>query len=1837
MNDTSTPTERLTEALRVSIKENESLRRRNRELMAAAHEPIAVVGMACRYPGGVTSPDGLWELVAEGRDAIGPFPTDRGWDLASVYDPDPESKGTTYCREGGFLDGVADFDASFFGISPHEALAMDPQQRLLLETSWEALEHSRLDPASLRGSRTGVYVGAAHGSYASDPESVPEDSRGHLLTGSADAALSGRISYTLGLQGPSMTVETACSSSLVALHLAVQALRRGECRTALAGGVAVMADPSAFVEFSRQRGLSPDGRCRAFGEGADGTGWAEGVGVVVLERLSDARRHGRPVLALVQGSAVNQDGASNGLAAPNGPAQKQVIAQALDDAGLKPADVDAVEAHGTGTPLGDPIEAQALLAAYGRDRPGDRPLRLGSFKSNIGHSQAAAGVAGVIKMVQALRHGVLPKTLHADSPTSRVDWSAGAVRLLTEKVSWPRGDRPRRAGVSAFGVAGTNAHLLLEEAPAEPSDAPRHPAGADSGGIPLAWMLSARGEDALRSQAGRLLTRLSGDTGTDPVDVALSLARTRTDHEHRAVLLGTDGTELTGALAALAEGRASPSVVRGVRDRDGGLAFLFTGQGSQRTGMAGELRRAFPVFADALAEVTGRLDPLLDRPLSRVLEAAPGSEEDELLHQTRYAQAALFAVEVAMARLLESWSIRPDTLIGHSVGELAAAHVAGVFDLDDACTLVEARGRLMQQLPSGGAMVSVRAGEEEVRGLLAAYEGTVSLAAVNGPESVVVSGAAAAVSEVADRLSARGRRTRQLRVSHAFHSPLMDGMLADFRAVATGLRFRQPARTVISNVTGRPVRPSEISTAEYWVRQVRGAVRFADGVRAAYASGVRTFVELGPDGVLCAMAEECLDDERVVMVPTLRKPRSAESAAPDGGSQALSVLTAAATAHTRGVPVAWERVYVGPWEGARHVDLPVYAFQHQRFWLPPGRTADTAAWRYRVSWERLPAPARGAEAPTRWLVAHPEGEAGKHLFSLVERALAETGATAVAFPIDPADTDRASLKAALEPWLTGFHGEGAPVGVLSLLSEDGRPHPRFAGVSAGVLASLSLMQALEEGSARTRLWCLTRAAVAVGTSERPDPGGAALWGMGRVAALEHPDLWGGLVDLPTEPDATHWRAAVERLGGPEDQIAIRGANSWGRRLTRDARNPGTQSRGTGPGPRTGYRPRGTVLVTGGTGALGGRVARWLAISGAERVVLISRRGPDAPGASELEAELRALGAEVTVAACDTADRAGLARVLAGIPEDRPLTAVFHAAGLAQVTPLADTGPEHFAEVYAGKAAGAGNLDELTRALDLDAFVLFSSGAGVWGSAGQGAYAAANAELDAIALRRAADGLPATSAAWGVWGGGGMGGDAEGAEYLRRRGMRPMDPADALPLLFAAIGSEETCPVFTDTDWAVFGEGFTAYRPSPLLSGLLRRRTGGADGDRAESPAAPGSGTGSAVESLSALGRDDLRAVLRDLVRAQAADVLGLNDASDVPLDARFLELGFDSLATVRLRRALTASTGLELPSGLLFDQDHPEALAEHLAEMVESQAGPPGRSGGEGSFSVLYREAARTGRVAEAVDLLAEASRFRPSFRKAEEQRVSVVRLTDEGTGPAPGLPLLVGCAGTAVASGPTEFAALARELRGSADGSGPDAGPAVGMAALPQPGFLADELVPDTLEALLAVQAEALAEYAGSRPFVLLGHSAGANMAHALTRHLEERGRGPAGLVLMDVYTPADPGAMGVWREHIVDWALQRSDVPLEEARLTAMGAYHRLLLDWVPEPTLAPVLHVRASEPMGPWHDGGGGWRSRWDWAHTAVDVPGNHFTMTVEHSPDLARTVREWLTGLARPERS
>ncbi|QTZ95654.1 type I polyketide synthase [Streptomyces auratus] len=1575
-------------------------------------EPIAIVAMACRYPGGVQSPDDLWQILRDRVDAVTPFPTDRGWPTDGLYDPDPERSGTSYVREGGFLD-AASFDAGFFGISPREALAMDPQQRLLLETSWEALERAGIDPTGVRGSLTGVFVGAMAQEYGPRLHQANHQVEGHVLTGTTTSVASGRIAYTLGLEGPAITVDTACSSSLVALHLAAQALRAGECTLALAGGATVMSRPGMFVEFSRQRGLAPDGRCKPFAAAADGTAWGEGAGILLLERLSEARRRGHPVLAVLRGSATNQDGVSNGLSAPNGPSQERVIRAALAAAGLRPSEVDAVEAHGTGTALGDPIEAQALLATYGQERDADRPLWLGSLKSNIGHTQAAAGVAGVIKMVLALRHGVLPETLHLDAPSPHVDWSAGTVRLLTAAQPWEENGQVRRAGVSSFGISGTNAHVIVEASPAmAPATAPderadgegrvadEHQDGAEAadGGSAeqpvVPWVVHGRTSDALRAQASALAAHLDSLPDAAPYDVAHSLLTTRAALEHRAALIGADRAALLAELHAVAEGDPGPHTATGVVPTapGPGAVFVFPGQGSQWVGMAVELLDSSPVFAGRLAECEGALEPFTDWSLTAVLRGADGAPG---LDRVDVVQPVLWAVMVSLAEVWRAHGVEPAAVVGHSQGEIAAACVAGALSLADGARVVALRSKAIRALSGRGGMVSVALPSSDVSDLIKPWNGRVSVAAVNGPSSVVVSGDADALDELMDGCKEREVRARRIEVDYASHSAHVESIREELLEVLAPVVPRPAEVPLFSTVRGEWLDAAEMD-AGYWFTNLRRTVEFAPAIEALVAAGHRTFVEVSPHPVLTVPLQETVEDEGAdaVVTGTLRRD--------DGGLARL--YTSLGVLYAHGVDVDWSPAFAD--RRPHRVELPTYAFQRQRFWLEPDAPAVAASpeeeafwtavgdqdaatlagtlglpgaealdevlpalsswhrnrrqrgtadgWRYRVVWRPLTEPA-ARQLDGEWLVVVPAGYEDDALVHGAREALAEAGARTHSLTVD----DRAGLADLLRP------GPGPFAGVLSLLALDERPDRTHPCVPTGLSLTLALLQALGDAGIDAPLWCVTRGAVGIGTTAEAATGGSAgehdaptnpdqagIWGLGRVAALEHPERWGGLIDLPGRAGgqtAAEGRTAADgqevallarilAAGDDEDQLAVRGSALFGRRLL-----PAPVA---GKPPRRSWRPRGTVLVTGGTGALGAHIARWLAADGAEHLVLTGRRGADVPGVAALCSELRDQGVRVTVAGCDLADRQAVAELVRQIERDgEPVRAVVHAAGVSALGSLAEAGPADLAAALAGKVAGADHLSSALDPAQLDAVVYFSSISGTWGVADHGAYAAANALLDARAERGRADGLPVLSVAWGPWAGGGMIADSI-HDVLRRRGVPVIDPDTALTALQQALDHDDTSIAVADVDWRRFHSVFTSVRPSRLLT-EIPQLAADEDGD---GPGDDGSGTdrGSArsplAEKLAGLDVRQRTAALLDLVREQVASVLGHDKTAPVDPERPFKELGFDSLTAVELRNRLSRATGLRLPRTVVFDHPSPAALAGYVGTQLtgaeESAAKP---------------------------------------------------------------------------------------------------------------------------------------------------------------------------------------------------------------------------------------------------------------------------------------------------------
>ncbi|QKW09727.1 SDR family NAD(P)-dependent oxidoreductase [Streptomyces sp. NA04227] len=1766
-----------------------------------ADEPIAVVGMACRFPGGIGSPEDLWDLVDRGADAISGFPTDRGWSLGTG----------AFAAEGGFLRDVAQFDPEFFGISPREAVAMDPQQRLLLEISWEALERAGLDPGALRGSRTGVFAGLMYHDYTARLGTITDDEAGYLGTGGSGSVATGRIAYTFGFEGPAVTVDTACSSSLVALHLAARALRAGDCDLALAGGVTVMCSPNAFTEFSRQGALAADARCKPFAAAADGTVWGEGAGVLLVERLSDAVRDGHRVLAVVRGSAVNQDGASNGLTAPNGPAQERVITQALAGARLAASDVDVVEAHGTGTTLGDPIEAQALLATYGRGRPADRPLWLGSVKSNLGHPQAAAGVAGVIKMVMALRRGVLPRTLHVDAPSPHVDWSAGAVELLTEARPWPVAGRPRRAAVSSFGISGTNAHVVLEQAPAaSASDGSRTPqpegrdAEAEVTDRPVPLTLSARSELALRAGAARLREHLAADPELDPVDLAHSLLTTRAALEHRAVVLGGSREALLSALSAVAEGGESSAVVRGGAGDPGRTVFVFPGQGAQWAGMAAELWDAEPVFRDRLTECADALAPYTDWPVLDVVRGRAAEVDPE---RVDVVQPALWAVMVSLAELWRSYGVEPAAVVGHSQGEIAAACVAGGLSLDDGARVVALRSRALTAIAGHGGMVSLATTSAEAEELATDWGGRISLAAVNGPASVVVSGDAAALDELLARCERTGLWARRIPVDYASHSPHVAAVREQILRDLAPIRPRPGRIAFVSTLTGAVHDTAGLDGA-YWYRNLREPVQFEPAVRELLTQGFGVLVETSPHPMLTMGLREVLEERpgrAGVAVASLRREQ--------GGAERF--LTSVAEAYVRGVAVDWSRAWSG--RAPRVVDLPTYPFQRRRFWLdaPSGAGDVAAAGLGRPDHPLLGARVELADSTETvftarwsldthpWLADHAVGDtvvapgtaflelaalAGAetgcpHIHELIQETplvLADGGAVRLQVRVGPPDEEgtrpvgfhtcpedapahdswtchaRGSLTAA-EPsappaldgtwppvgavpvdltdfyerlgeigltygpvfqglrtaWRLGdeifaeaalpdesraeagrylahpalldaalhscllralgddperaampfawndvaFHGACGPAvrvrvsagasrdvsvvvadadgtcavtvrslaarpvsaaqlraagdhrdslfrvtwtavpaasgaavapaappvpaasgtgpGTWALLGDDdlglpqdvrrfpdlsafrtaigsGVPEPDVVLVALGTdpydggdgsdeaarareltCRALGLLQGwlAEEPGGTARLVVVTRGALATSDREPPgDPSAAALWGLVRSAQAEDPGRF-VLADLDGHPASV--AALAEALTTDEPQLALREGRIMVPRLERAALNPASPVSPEAPtddDTAPAWDPGGTVLVTGASGTLGRAVVRHLVDAhGVRRLLLVGRSGGDTGEARLLSAELLAHGAEVTWAACDIGDREAVAGLLKSVPADHPLTAVVHAAGILDDALVPALTPEAVDRVFGPKVDGACHLDELTRGADPAAFVVFSSAAATVGSAGQANYAAANAFLDGLVLRRRRAGLPAQSLAWGLW--------AESSDMtaaldrarMTRVGVQALSTEEGLALFDTALTAREPLVLPMRLDLSALRTREAAL-PS-VLRGLVRApaRRGGTHG----------TGAATLRRRLAALPPAERGRQLLDLVHSETAAVLGYPTAEAVGRDRAFKDLGFDSLTAVELRNRLTGATGLRLPPTLVFDHPTPTALAGHLsAELAPRDA-----------------------------------------------------------------------------------------------------------------------------------------------------------------------------------------------------------------------------------------------------------------------------------------------------------
>ncbi|MFD4640242.1 SDR family NAD(P)-dependent oxidoreductase [Lentzea sp. NPDC058436] len=1812
------------------------------EVPGTGSEPIAVVAVGCRFPGGIGSPDDLWDLVSNGVDATGDFPADRDWDTAGLYDPEPDQAGRTYVRRGGFLQDAADFDAAFFGISPREAITMDPQQRLLLEVAWETVERAGIAPTSLHGSDTAVFTGLMHNDHAArvDPHGIES----HLALGSTGSVASGRISYVLGLRGPSMTIDTACSSSLVAMHLAAKSLRDGECSLALAGGVTVMATPMPFVAFSQQHALSPDGRCRSFSAGADGTVWAEGVGLVLLERLSDAQRNGHPVLAVLRGSAVNSDGASNGLSAPNGLAQQEVIRRALADAGVRPSDVDVVEGHGTGTALGDPIEASALVATYGTAR--ERPLLLGSVKSNLGHTQAASGIASLIKVIWAMRHGTVPKSLYAEQPSPHVDWTG--VELVAEPAAWPEGD-VKRAGISSFGISGTNAHVIVEEPPQPELPGPSRPIAAP-------WLVSGDDEEGLRAHAAVLAGALTEESS---VDFAWSLATTRAHLGRRAAVLS--GGDMIGALRDLARGEDNPAVRRATPARDPRPAFLFTGQGSQRAGMGSDLAEEFPVFRETFQAVCDEFT--LDVPLG---EAVAGP----LVHRTDYAQPALFAFEVALCALLASQGVRPGHVVGHSIGELAAAHVAGVLSLPDAARLVQARGRLMATTPEG-AMIAVRTSLPRARQIAAEFG--VSIAAVNGPDSVVFSGLESAVSEAAAAVG--GGHTR-LPGRYGFHSALLDDVLGEFREVAESLSYHRPGVPFVSTLTGR--RESEALTRpEYWVRQARDTVLFADALQDLDTG---LFVEVGPAATLTALGQESRD---AAFVPMSR-----------------GVLNGLATLHVHGVEVDWHAAYSGT--GARRRDLPVYPFQRERYWLKPkATTADRP-----FLGEPVPAADRQEVRHTSvlsigrlpWLADHRVGEnvvvpatafvemawqaTGRHLDELVvHEPLVLDGeahvqvvveADAVTIWARPSDADAwtrhvtASTTASTEPEVAqeSWPPAGAePVSVdyPGLAALGHHYGPAFQAVTAlwrrgdDLFADLRLPVADASYGLHP---CLLDAALHAALLAEP-PGdvirvpfafnGIELHRRGAETARAHLTRQGdGLRVLLTDQAGR----PVVRVGSVVTRpLRIASTALASRALHRIDWVPVPERTGdpfeifdTATVPAAGEAPQRTRELT--SAALRA-IQEWLAAPRHERLVVVTH---DATGD---DPDLAAAAVWGLVSSAQ-AEHPGIALVdLRGDATLRtsaePRTAVRDDVLLAPVLVPAGE-PDGERPVLDGTVLITGGTsalaEALARTLAPDAHhLVLASRRGTRPDWADDLPCAVTAVACDVSDRTAVDHLvkscdPALRAVFHL---AGVLDDGVVAAMTPQRFDAVLAPkADgAWHLHEATAHLDLSAFVLYSSATGVLGRpGQSNYTAAnAFLDALARHRV--ARGLRAQSLAwglwADGMGADLPADGVIAMSAETGTAALEralrtsnpvlvpvllkppppkttwndigESLRAELAAVLGYQDPASLPEDREFGELGFDSLTALQLRNRVNAATGLKLGVSAIFDHPTLPALTAHVEAALATTAPAPSRPQ---RFATLYHRVLREKGALEAMAMRFLASYALPSTT------------TPVAIPPA----RLASGHGTAFVFVPSYLTpgdpaprSLARRLDGEHD-----------LFLLRHPGFGTDPAIPADVEALVQSHVDAIRPFTDGRQTVLIGHCLGGLVAHAVGARL-----GAAGVVMVETDADAsdrnDPRAFALVEgearlpeedyEHVVS-----------DAALLAGGGYVRIFDGWRPPPSPVPALLLQAGPtPEMLAADPGRDWRPRWPLPHDVATVPGDHDTVLTDHADAVVAAITDWMEGLAR----
>ncbi|NEO76846.1 type I polyketide synthase [Moorena sp. SIO4G3] len=1517
-------------------------------------EPIAIIGMSCRFPGGVDSPEAFWQLLNDGVDAISEVPLAR-WNIDDYYDPDPDAPGKICTRDGGFLSQIDGFDTAFFGISPREAHSLDPQQRLLLEVSWEAIERANIVPDKLFNSLTGVFIGIAGSDYSHRlvTSEIPEAYWG---TGNASSAATGRLSYILGLTGPNLAVETACSSSLVSVHLACQSLRQRECNMALTGGVNLLLSPESSIVYSQAKMLSTDGRCKTFDASANGYVRGEGCGIIVLKRLSDAVANGDNILAVIRGTAVNQDGQSGGLTVPNGPSQVAVIRQALANGAVDPADVSYIEAHGTGTSLGDPIEVGAIGTVFGSNHSVEHPVIIGSAKTNIGHLEVAAGIAGLMKVVLQLQQQKIAPSLHFNQPNPYINWSQLPLQVSTQLTPWPTNGKSRIAGVSSFGFSGTNAHAILEEAPIQVRSQKSEVGSEDIAERPIHILtLSAKTQTAL----GELVSSYHNYLKTHPelkvADICHTANTGRAQFHHRLAVVASNQQELVEKLRQHQEGEEVGGIYSGKLTNNTTvpkIAFLFTGQGSQYVNMGRQLYQQAPTFREAIHqcdEILSAVETFQEKSLREILYPTDKDESgSSLLEQTAYTQPVLFALEYALFKLWQSWGIKPNVVMGHSVGEYVAATVAGVFNLEDGLKLIAARGRLMQQLPSGGEMVSVMTSESKVRETLTAMTlgNKVAIAAINGPESVVISGESLAVRAIATNLESVGIKTKQLQVSHAFHSPLMEPMLAEFEAVANQLTYHQPKVPIISNVTGTKA-DNSIATAQYWVSHVRQPVRFAQGIKELNQQGYETFLEIGPKPILLGMGRQCLSEGAGLWLASLRP----------GVEEWQQMLSSLGQLHVQGAKVDWlgfDQDYA-----REKVALPTYPFQRQRYWVEncQGRDKTTkqlsakgsspvtelldqgdykqltamlsghgsltavevvqqlidhhqkaltqAALKdclYQIEWQLKPS-ALAPESPSQvgqWLIIEGEETVAQKL----AEQLQHQGHSCYLLEKSPLDYLQILQQVQEET-------EQPLLGIIYLTRKE---VPSQAETTCQSL--LGLIQALvqQDNPTPAKVWVVTAGAVALG--EHPiSVAQTPVWGMGKVASLEHPELWGGLIDL--EPDETAEAGItclLRELLNPdaEDQVVYRKGERYVPRLV--SSSPSTSKKFK-------VEPTGSYLITGGLGSLGLKVANWLVQQGARHLLLFSRKGLTEKVKPAVEA-LQKAGAKVSVIAADVAEQTDMERVWQQMQaEGNPLKGIVHAAGVAGgLDFIEELTPEAWEEMLRPKVKGGWNLHQLCEKENLDFFVCFSSIASVWGSKGQAHYAAANQFLDGLMHYRNSLGLPGLAINWGPWAGGGMATD-EAQEWLAQIGIEALSPELAISALEQLLSADEVQVTVSRNDWSRFKTMYALKRPRPFLE-LIATVT---EEVETKTDIAP-----SLRQQLEAVTETQRRKVLQQALQEEVAQVLGLPITNKPDPEVGFFEMGMDSLMAVELQNRLSKLLGVNLSSTLIFDFPNIEKLEKYI-------------------------------------------------------------------------------------------------------------------------------------------------------------------------------------------------------------------------------------------------------------------------------------------------------------------